>query len=472
MLMNIALLTLLILGTLAHGAQLDFPKDFVFGVANAPAQVEDGLDDPWLEWGKKGLIRTWKVELRPSERIGFWTQPEKEFELAEKLGIQSFRMGIDWGRVMPDAERFDQNAIARYKEILTLAKKKNLRVMLTLMHHSVPGWFMKEGGWHEEKAKKHFIKFSLRMMREFYGDVEQWVTFNEANVFVVNSYTTGIWPPGEKRSPFSLFALGPIRGSTVKALDLMAEAHNELYDLAHNEFPGIKIGLAHNMANYTSRSLTDRVSVYFADQVMNWRFPEKIRGRMDFFGFNYYGAEWLKGAGLELNPEEEYSEAGRAIDVNGLYYLLKEIHQRFPGLPVLITENGIADSGDSLRGSYLIEHLLAVQKAISEAVPVKAYYVWTLTDNLEWSDGYCPKFGLVAVDRSTMKRIPRDSFFLFQSIIRERKISSQIREDAWKKVLAVKKSLRPFCRDEDGITSYDEARPRSFSVKDWRFNLR
>lgn len=449
-------------------AQTQFPSEFIFGVANAPAQVEDQLSDIWSDWGEEGKIKSWKTEKNPAERLQFWTHPEIELDLAQKLQVQSFRMGIDWQRVMPQDGVFDEVAIKRYHEILSMAKERNLKIMLTLMHHSVPKWVMNQDGWHNEKTKNDFLIFSKRMIQEFQGKVEHWITFNEANVFAVNAYTVGIWPPGEKRSPLSLFALGPLRGSSVAVMDRMALAHNDIYDWSHKKFPRIKMGLAHNMASYKTRGFFDQASVWVADRVMNWRFPEITRGRMDFFGFNYYGAEWLKGAGIDLDPSEEYSDAGRAIDVDGLYFLMKEIHHRFPTLPIIITENGVADAQDSIRGSYLIEHLLAVKKAMDEKIPVEGYYVWSLTDNLEWSDGYCPKFGLVAVNRESFERLPRPSYYLLKEIISEKKISAKMREKEWTKVKEKQGLDRPFCRGEDGVTAFDVPEMRKFSKKEWR----
>jgi beta-glucosidase/6-phospho-beta-glucosidase/beta-galactosidase len=446
-----------------------FPQDFDFGVANAPGQTEDKLQDIWADWGELGHIRSWKTVENPAARLEFWTKPETEIDLASQLGVTAFRLGVDWGRVMPSKDNFDEQAIAHYRDILLQIKKKKMKVMLTLWHHSVPKWIQAQGGWHNSETKKDFIKFSVRMIKEFKDNVDWWITFNEANVWVTMAYSVGIWPPGEKNGPLSLFALGPFRGDSIKALDLMSEAHNETYDQAHTIFPGIKMGLAHNMANYTSKNFFDRIKAGFVDDLMNWRFPEKTKGHVDFFGFNYYGAEWINGTQIALHPDEEYSEAGRAIDVKGLYHLLHKIHTQFPNLPIIITENGIADANDSIRGSYLIEHLVAVKKALDEGVPVKGYFVWSLTDSLEWSDGYCPKFGLVEVDRQTMNRKPRATFDLYRSIIQSREIFPDVRASEWAKVKSFQGKDRPFCRDEDGITAYDVARPRKFSTKDWRF---
>lgn len=459
------LISLLMMSSLSFA----FSPDFEFGVANAPGQVEDQLSDTWLKWGQAGKVAGWSTTPHPEERLKFWSQPEIEIELARELGAKSFRLGVDWGRVMPAENTFDEKAIEGYRKILGLIRARGMKVMLTLMHHSVPVWVMEKGGWHAEKNAEHFLTFSRRMMTEFHADVDRWITFNEGNVFVVNSYTTGIWPPGEKSSPLSLFAFGPFAGSSIAALDRMARSHNALYDWAHAKYPGIQIGVAHNMARYKGRGIHNMLSAFVADRMMNWRFPEMLRGKMDFFGFNYYGAEWLSGKSIEYHPDYEYSEAGRAIDVHGLYETLREISERFPKLPIIITENGIADRDDGIRGAYLLEHLTAVEKAVKDGIPVKGFFVWTLTDNLEWSDGYCPQFGLVSVNRQSGERIPRRSFGVIQKVFRGEALPESLRAEEWKRVVSLQGKERPFCRGEDGISAFGIPIRKKYGNTDWRF---
>jgi len=451
-------------------AKFTFPQNFFFGVANAPGQIEDQLPDIWMEWADQKKIKAFFNYDRPKDKLAFWTRPHDEIKLAKEAGLSTYRMGIDWGRVMPTKDSFDENAIKRYKEIVKLVRSENMNIMMTLMHHSIPKWAQDMGGWKNDEIIKSFFKFSQRIIHEFNDDVKWWTTFNEGNVFVTMAYTVGIWPPGDKSSPLSVAVVGPFVGESIKAMDRMALAHNKVYDWAHSKYLNIKIGLAHNMAYYTGKNWFNRFTASFADESMNWRFPEKIRGKMDFFGFNFYGAEWFKGTQIDIDPEEEYSEAGRAIYPQGLYEVLKQIHKRFENLPIIITENGIGDSTDILRPSYMIEHLLAVHKAIQEGIPVQGYFVWSMTDNLEWSDGYCPKFGLVAVDRkNNLKRLPRESYFIFKKIVETHTITEEMREMAWKKVLTHQGKDRPFCRAPDGLTAYDEPVNRKIVTKDWRF---
>jgi hypothetical protein len=146
------------------------------------------------------------------------------------------------------------------------------------------------------------------------------------------------------------------------------------------------------------------------------------------------------------------------------------MRQRYSKLPLFITENGVSDATDFLRRAYLVEHLAVVEKLLTEGEPILGYVFWTLTDNMEWSDGYCPKFGLVEVDRSTMERKRRSSFELYQKIITERVLSSELREISWKEYSEKRGTYRPFCRAEDGVTGLNYPENRKFSDRDWRFS--
>jgi beta-glucosidase/6-phospho-beta-glucosidase/beta-galactosidase len=446
-------------------------QGIAFGVANAPGQVEDQLSDIWSAWGAKGRIAGFRESPSPQDRLRFWSNPEIELDLARETGFTIFRLGADWGRIMPAPHAFDEAALDTYRTIFRKIHDRGMKVYLTLMHHSLPPWLERRGGWLHDSARTHFEEFAHRMFIEFHSEVDAWMTFNEANIFVSLAYAAGLWPPGGVRPVYAFFHLGPFRGEAVRAMDRMADAHNSLYDWAHRHYPDSRIGYAHNLAWYTGKSWLDRLSAGFISRLMNWRFPEMTRGKIDFFGFNYYGAEWIRGTRIDLDPEEEYSEAGRAVYPEGLLRLLREIHERFQ-VPILITENGIADRTDLLRPAYLVEHLKAVEEARKEGIPVEAYIHWTLSDNLEWADGYCPKFGLFDVDRKqNLKRTPRPAQLLLKRMIRERAIPEELRRKTWQTVLAHQGELRPFCRSEDGIHGLATPIQRQISKRDWRLHL-
>lgn len=464
------LAALLLALPVAAAAPLRFDPPFEFGLATAPGQSEDSLPDIWAEWGRAGKVAGFQQTPQAERRLDFWSHPEVEIDLAARAGVQVLRLGVDWGRVMPAPHRFDEAALARYRTILKMIRARRMKVMLTLMHHSVPRWAQDRGGWLNDAMKSDFAEFSRRVIDEYHGEVDTWVTFNEANVFAPLAYSAGLWPPGDRRASWSLVGLGPLRGETVQAMDRMSDAHNELYAWAHAKYPTIRMGIAQNMAHYTGKTWFRRLQARYPDALMNWRFPERIRGRMDFLGMNYYGAEWVKNGHLDIDPAEEYSESGRAVDPQGLLLILREGARRFPGLPILLTENGVSDSTDLLRPAYFLEHLAAVAQARAEGVPVGAYFLWTLSDNLEWADGYCPKFGLVTVDRAHgLRRVPRPSFALFKTVVSSREVTPDQRARAWSAYAAHAGENRPFCRFADGMTPLGEPVTRRFSAKDWRF---
>jgi hypothetical protein len=183
---------------------------------------------------------------------------------------------------------------------------------------------------------------------------------------------------------------------------------------------------------------------------------------------------------VAIVPDEEYSDAGRGVYPDGLYRLLKAYHKRYPGKKFLITENGIADDRDVVRSAYLIEHLVAIKAAMNDGVDVGGYVFWTISDNWEWADGYCPKFGLVAVNRSspTLERTVRPTFHTFNAIATTKRVTDKQRDAAWKKVTdaATAGVERPFCRDlhaggMTGAFGIDDPMPRKVVAKEWRYGL-
>ena len=218
-----------------------------------------------------------------------------------------------------------------------------------------------------------------------------------------------------------------------------------------------------------------------SDRLMTMPFLESIRGAMDFVGLNYYGQEFMAGVGkIAVLQEEEYSDSGRAVYPDGLYHMLKAFSKRFKGLPIIVTENGVADDADIIRPAYLTEHLQAVAAARAEGVPVAGYVFWTIADNWEWADGFCPKFGLASVDRSTpeLKRSLRHaSFDLFKAIATTKRLTAAQAEAAWAPLAAAaaKGTNRSFCRALEGTTGMtgfsglDAPVPRPLTRKDWRF---
>jgi beta-glucosidase/6-phospho-beta-glucosidase/beta-galactosidase len=452
-------------------ANFEFPDDFMFGVSNAASQVEDGINDPWMEFAGKGKSKGFTNHANPKDKIRFWSDPDTELDLASELGVQVFRMSVSWHRLVPKkpVKPGVQNtqALEGYKQILSKIKSRGMKVMLTLYHHSMPQWAIDMGGWANPELIKHFVAMSNDVYAALGSQVDYWNTFNEPNVYAMFTYVAGIWPPG-KASILNAIALGPLyKGDFYVALENMAKGHNEVYTSFKKKNVKVQIGIAHNTASYKQGSMLSYFSVLLSWKYMNHYFPDMVKNHLDFMGINYYGSEYMTMTGIHFDDRAEYNDAGRAIDPKGLYMMIKTFYQRYQK-PIFITENGTADEDDIIRPAYLIEHLVAVHKALSEKVPVMGYIYWTLTDNFEWSDGYCPKFGLVALDRKQFIREKRDSFELYQGIIAQKAVSNELREFAWQRVKQNMGKPRKMCRADDAQAGLD--RPRMIPLKeiDWR----
>jgi hypothetical protein len=243
------------------------------------------------------------------------------------------------------------------------------------------------------------------------------------------------------------------------------------------------IGAAHNIAYMSPAGVLDVAPSLVSDRLMTFPFMESIRGAMDFVGLNYYGQEFMAGVGkIKIMEEEEYSDSGRAVFPDGMYHLLRAFHKRFPTLPIIITENGVADDADIIRPAYFAEHLLAVAAARAEGIPVAGFVFWTISDNWEWADGYCPKFGLAAVDRATpdLKRTVRQaSFDLFKQVATSRVLTQAQTDAAWATYASAvaADTNRSFCRALEGtsgmtgFSGLDAPVPRPLVSKDWRLGM-
>ncbi|MDB2447243.1 family 1 glycosylhydrolase [bacterium] len=473
-----------------------FPKGFEFGLATAPAHVEDSLEDSWLEFAKRGGVKAFNSVKDPTRRLDFFTNPEVEILLAKESGAKVFRLGVDWGRLVPNLPGSldcgttcsgaiqNYKALSQYKRIISLIKKHDMKVMLTLFHHSLPMWSIKEWhsasstekfGWKDKNMPAYFKAFTRSVVKEFGSSVDSFITFNEPSIFSLLNHVAGIWPPAKGKDAKAIINTFFYKGSFHKALDNMIEAHRLAYDEIKAVYPKTKVGIAHHVSYAVAKKgVLASIALHINETAVNYKFPDKIIDKLDFLGVNYYGQENVSATDYSLDPKFAYSESGRMINPNGLLIVLRALHDRYkkknPGLRYYITENGVADDTDLIRQPYIIEHLLALKAAMDQGIPVDGYIFWTISDNWEWADGYCPKFGLVLVDRkNNLKRYKRPSFYLFQHIAKTGSITKNMRASAQNLVWAAQnlrlnsKELqskwdgkRPFCRNTDGLTSHDK----------------
>jgi beta-glucosidase len=148
----------------------------------------------------------------------------------------------------------------------------------------------------------------------------------------------------------------------------------------------------------------------------------RATGGDDFIGVQCYSRVHFGPEGQAGNdPDVPTTQMGYEYWPQGVEYCARRAAE-MSGLPVLLTESGIATDDDAERITYLAEVLQGVRRALDDGVDIRGYFVWSLLDNFEWSHGFGPKFGLHRVDRDTFARQPKPSAGWFGSVARANRL--------------------------------------------------
>ena len=380
--------------------KLQFPSGFLWGCATSAYQVEGGIEN--ADWSQVYPAR---------DAADHYNRYEEDFALLSKLSQNAFRFSIEWSRVEPKEGVFNEKEIEHYRKVLESLRAKDITPIVTLHHFTTPLWLAEKGGWANEEAVKYFSRFAQRMAKEYGELVGLWIPINEPLNYAFVGYLEGRWVP-KKRNPFLFF----------KVLGNLIKAHNKVYKILHKEIPKARVGAAQNVVYVEAFSSApwDRAVAFIARSLQNRWVLDRIKDSLDFIGVNYYFHSRIRFPGLQQNENKVVSDVGWEIYPEGIYHAVKEIGEY--GLPIYIMENGVADSKDRLRKKFIQEHLFWLHKAIQEGIDVRGYMHWSFLDNVEWEKGIGPRFGLVEVDYSTQRRIPRPSASFYATICKENKL--------------------------------------------------
>ena len=432
--------------------RIDLKPPFLWGVATSAYQIEGAAKNDWTEWERGGVLR--QRGIRCGAGAGHADRWRADLALLPTIGANAYRFSIEWSRVEPRRGEFDPAELAHLAERVEYLERHAIEPVVTLHHYTHPDWFWREGGWENPDSVSWF-----RRLAEEAGaalpNVRTWVTLNEPIVFLLGGYMGAMIPPG--KSSFSAAA---------KALEHLLRAHTEAAAALAARPGGGRAGIAHNMLDFAPDrpgSALDRrlaaagQALYnlalveaVATGEMNWSFPGEGRTSFSlpelprvtgFFGVNYYSRVHLRFRGV-LGPFGEFFYRDR--EGRGLTDMGWEIHPggfdrvlrvaAAAGLPILVTENGIATEDDRLRRSFLHEHALILSHHLAAGTRIEGYFYWSLLDNFEWLEGFRPRFGLFEVDYATFARRRRPSADLFAALGREL-IGADVSSQA---------SLRPF----------------------------
>ena len=404
------------------------------GVASAATQIEGGnLRHTWSDWYKKGHIKDGST---PARACDHWNRWREDIDLMHDMGIRHYRFSIEWARLEPENGFYDGSAAVKYREIILYMLAKDITPLMTLHHFTNPMWFEEMGGFHNPENISVFLKFVAYAVRTFGDLVDEYVTINEPNVFAVQGYYAGEFPPGQKSAAAAL-----------KVMSVMACCHIRAYQLIHQMreemgLTGTKVGFAHHMRVFRPVNAKSAWHSTCA-KTMAWLFQGALTktcltGRFqppmkkyikvkpgeysDFLALNYYTRSTVTGTKYGTKSGAVVNELGWEIYPKGIVTCAAKLYETLPR-PIYITENGTCDNNDTFRKKYIYDHMQAL---IKSKLPVTRYYHWCFTDNFEWCEGESARFGLVHVDYETQMRTIKDSGRFYMEMIRTQSITPEM----------------------------------------------
>ena len=423
-------------------ATYHFPRGFLWGTATAAHQVEgNNTNSQWWKWeqeghtqGTSGLAADWWG--------GRW---KEDFDRAAEGGQNAHRMSVEWSRIQPAPDTWDEEAVERYRSMLRGLRERGLTPMVTLHHFSDPLWFYEMGGWEHEEAVSLFEKFVRKTVEALKEYCTLWCTINEPNVYALSGYVAGEFPTKHRGIRVAMYVMANLLKGHAAAYRAIHDIQREArVGFAHHHRPMVAKRSWSPLDGLMRKLRYDGFNMAFpsglstgtmSSPVGNFRVPE-AKGTQDYLGLNYYSVDTVS---FHLgNPRELFTHAGYPADADlsttkfianiptGLFETIKWAVRTYPNLPILITENGVEDSDDSLRRRYLAQHIHQMWRAVNFNWPVKGYFHWTLVDNFEWERGWTQQFGLWGLDVETQKRTKRPSADLYAEICKENGLSSEM----------------------------------------------
>lgn len=411
-------------------SRLSFPKKFLWGAATSAHQVEGNTHNQWTAWELENAkskaaqasyhledLDSWELIKAEAKDPGSYVSGtaadhynrfEEDFDLLKKLHMNAFRFSIEWSRVEPNRGAWNVEAIEHYKAYVKALKKRDIEPIVTLFHFTIPMWFAKMGGFEKRANTKYFVRFAEKMVRELGTTIRFVITMNEPEIYAYEGYMSGNWPPTMIHSPWR----------ARRVLLNLAKAHNQAAKVIHGLNRRYKVSIAKNSAYFYAgdNAWLSRKSADVLQYVQDDYFLKKVVKTCDFLGVNYYFSNRVYGYRVH-NPEQRVSDMGWDLAPADIEHALVRLHDKYH-LPIIVTENGLADSQDTDRQWWITQTLIGMQKAINQGVRLEGYLHWSLLDNFEWDKGTWPRFGLFAIDYATQQRTPRPSAVWFAKIIK------------------------------------------------------
>ena len=416
-----------------------FSKEFYIGAATAAHQVE-GNNIHSDYWALEHMKTTSFAE--PSlDAVDHYNRYEEDIRLMADAGLNAYRFSIEWARIEPQEGMFDEKELEHYRAVIRCCKEHGIEPIVTLHHFTSPKWLISKGGWEAETTPAYFARYTKYVMERLGSELKYVCTLNEANMgiqvaMIAQRYmqqmmakmaatkTDGTVQVGlnlEKmmaaraqegmQENMAVFGVPKaetfVSPRTAQGDMLVMEAHKAARAAIREVAPHVKVGLTLSLHDIQAvPGGEEHAAKEWADEFTHYL--PAIRDD-DFLGVQNYSRALIGPDGQLPAPEgAELTQMDYEFYPEGLEHVIRTVHQDFPG-ELMVTENGIATADDTRRVAYIGTALEGVRKCIDDGIPVSGYCYWSLLDNFEWQKGFGMTFGLIAVDRSTQTRYPKES---------------------------------------------------------------
>ncbi len=429
----------------------EFGNEFVWGVSSSALQTEgassiDGKGASiWDEFSKrKGKIYQ---NDSPENACNFYANYKEDIQLVKELGIPNFRFSFSWSRIIPEGTgNLNQAGLHFYHRVIDYCIELGIEPWVTLYHWDLPLALEEKGGWTNREILNWFKEYVELCVRSFKSKVKYWMVLNEPMVFTGAGYFLGVHAPGKRG--LSNFLSSMHNAVLCQAIGLKT---------IKNIQPEAQVGTTFSCSFITpnSNSAKDKHAAAKIDALLNRTFlepslglgyplkalpflkkvqkfilegdDELMKAEFDFIGIQNYTREVVTHTYLipylnaKIIPADKRKVYHTLMDwevyPEAIYEMVKKFGAYSQIKKIIITENGASfpdeitnnSVHDKDRTLFLKSYLEQVQKAIREESKLSGYFVWSLTDNFEWAEGYRQRFGLVYIDFKTQKRLIKDS---------------------------------------------------------------
>jgi beta-glucosidase len=406
-----------------------FPPGFLWGASTAGHQIEgnNASSDLWLLENMKPTIFR-----EPSgDACDSYHRYADDIALLKSTGLNTYRFSLEWARIEPEEGRFSIAQLDYYRRMISAVREAGIKPAVTFSHFSAPRWFAAKGGWENPDAPDLFARYVDQAAKHLADQMHMAFTLNEANAPRLFAW---IPKPREASGSFTNVAarmagvntlaakrLGVEHFSTFltadpdRSLPQLTAAHKRAVAAIKAQRSDLPVGVTLTMQQIDAVGDNSRLDEALRDMFAAWF--EATKGD-DFLGVQPYMRWRIDDKGTLPGPTDgEVDMRGMEVYPAAVGAVARFAHEK-TGLPIYLTESGIATADDRQRVRYIDASLLGVREALQAGVPIKGYMHWSLIDNFEWVFGWTQTFGLAAVDRTTFKRTPKPSLQHLSEIAR------------------------------------------------------